>query len=218
LSIWAVRASTARTFCVGLVPLDSGSNPPSRDQISAAENALMTEASDLGQAGDTTVQSYVSDEAQALSSQLSGQPAIDVEADLDIAVTRRAAAATQANEPGCVVAAPAPRSAPTSTAATPGSSYRRPPCTSPGPSGAPETKPSCINQEGCRAVTVKSGSISCASALSIAEAAISSDQQTDNLNPTVKGFSCNVYPYEVDCASAGTSFSTNFGDTGQQSG
>ena len=88
------------------------------------------------------------------------------------------------------------------------------------PTPSTPTTSSNNNQEGCRALDVKSGSISCKQALDIAQASINKvgpDGGGSNDPVHVSGFTCLVFPYEVDCNGSGTNFSANFGNTGQQS-
>ena len=202
-----------------LTALEGAGSPPSRTILQQAQTALEAEATDLNNAGMGSLSTDVSNEAQAIGTQLQGTPPVDVVVDLKLAASQRNGVAGQDAYPGCVVPTLV-QGAASSTSQTPNSStasYRGPSCTFPGPSGAPETKPSCINKEGCRAIRVKSGTVLCGAALSITDAAISADQQRDDVNPTIRGFSCNVYPYEVDCSNSTATFSANFGDTGQQS-
>jgi len=70
----------------------------------------------------------------------------------------------------------------------------------------------------CGLVSVKSGSISCATALAVANAAIASGQGGPNTTVSEQGFACYVYPYEIDCSSASASFDAAYGSTGKQIG
>jgi hypothetical protein len=70
----------------------------------------------------------------------------------------------------------------------------------------------------CNLVSVKSGTVSCATALSVANAAIANPQANANTTVTEQGFACYVYPYEVDCSSSTATFSALYGTTGSQTG
>ncbi len=207
-----------------LSALMNGSDPPSVAQLQQAQNALSKETSDLMTQGESTFQADVSNEAQAIAGQLQGNTPVDVGGELSIALAQRDADVRASGHLQCLVplseptpSAPAPSQGDAGTSTAP-SNYRGPACTIPGPSGAPEPAPSCINQEGCRALTTTSGSIPCQTALSIVQSAIANYQQTDDLNPSIHGYACTVDPYQVACTRPGTSFSANFGSTGQQTG
>jgi hypothetical protein len=70
----------------------------------------------------------------------------------------------------------------------------------------------------CGLVSVKSGSVSCATVLSVANAAIANPRAGPNNTVAEQGFACYVYPYEVDCSSSTASFSALYGTVGDQSG
>jgi hypothetical protein len=68
----------------------------------------------------------------------------------------------------------------------------------------------------CNLVKVKSGTVSCATALSVANAALATGHQNPNTTVTEQGFACYVYPYEVDCSGSAGSFSALYGTVGPQ--
>jgi hypothetical protein len=84
--------------------------------------------------------------------------------------------------------------------------------TTPGTSTGPSAPSSC------HLVSVKSGSVSCRTALAVANAAIAGGKGGPNKTVAEQGFACDAFPYEVDCASQTASFSAAYGSTGEQAG
>jgi hypothetical protein len=216
--------SIRRVVTNDLTALENNGSPPSRNELLPAESVLQDEAA-LLEPLTATLANDVSKEAEALSEQLQGVTGIDVEDDLYFAVSSQTADAKALDAPGCAVAVPvspsATGAADTGTDTTPQSSYRGPQCSQASSNGAVLPAPGCINQEGCRALTVSTGEISCANALSTANQAIQAFRNANETeaDPTVDvgDYQCEMDPYEIDCSDSTTSFSTNYGYTGQTS-